>query len=474
MPVYFFRRSTAMLEKVNQTIINYQMIKENDRILVGVSGGVDSVVLLDILVKLRSVYNLTIFVAHLNHGLRGRAADEDEAFVVSLAEKYNARVYTKKEDMLAYAELNKISSEEAGRVLRYAFFEEIMQKENIQKIAIAHNKNDQAETILMRIMRGTGLDGMVGIKPVNGSVIRPLLFCSRAEIEAFEYAEKLNHREDDTNKENIYTRNTIRNQLIPQLENLYNPNLVEGLSRMGQLLADDLEIIENQLKEILQKIAFQRQGKMVSFNRRVFLDLSLGLKRRVLRHAIHSIQGDLANIEEKHIHNMIQLISQGKTGKEIHLTNGWIAKNNYDFFEISQPSEKYANYEFELEIGKKQSFGTFEIETFVEDKIKIDFYTKDIFLKFFDYDRIKSSLKVRNRRPGDRIVPLGMKGSKKIKDLFIDEKVASDKRNQIPLIVCGDEIVWVVGYRIGDRFKVSEQTKRVLVVKYNETRSVQQ
>lgn len=474
MPVYFFRRSTAMLEKVNQTIINYQMIKENDRILVGVSGGVDSVVLLDILVKLRSVYNLTIFVAHLNHGLRGRAADEDEAFVVSLAEKYNARVYTKKEDMLAYAELNKISSEEAGRVLRYAFFEEIMQKENIQKIAIAHNKNDQAETILMRIMRGTGLDGMVGIKPVNGFVIRPLLFCSRAEIEAFEYAEKLNHREDDTNKENIYTRNTIRNQLIPQLENLYNPNLVEGLSRMGQLLADDLEIIENQLKEILQKIAFQRQEKMVSFNRRVFLDLSMGLKRRVLRHAIHSIQGDLANIEEKHIHNMIQLISQGKTGKEIHLTNGWIAKNNYDFFEISQPSEKYANYEFELEIGKKQSFGTFEIETFVEDKIKIDFYTKDIFLKFFDYDKIKSSLKVRNRRPGDRIVPLGMKGSKKIKDLFIDEKVASDKRNQIPLIVCGDEIVWVVGYRIGDRFKVSEQTKRVLVVKYNETRSVQQ
>lgn len=463
-----------MLEKVNQTIINYQMIEANDSILVGVSGGVDSVVLLDILVKLRPVYNLTIFVAHLNHGLRGKAADEDEAFVVNLAEKYNVKVYTKKEDMLAYADANKISSEEAGRVLRYAFFDEIMQRENIQKIAIAHNKNDQAETILMRIMRGTGLDGIVGIKPVNGRIIRPLLFCSRAEIEAFECAEKLNHREDDTNKENIYTRNTIRNQLIPQLENLYNPNLVEGLSRMGQLLADDLEIIENQLEEILQKIAFQRQEKMVSFNRRVFLDLSLGLKRRVLRHAIQSIQGDLVNIEEKHIHNMIQLISQGKTGKEIHLTNGWIAKNNYDFFEISQPSEKYANYEFELEIGKKQSFGTFEIETFVEDKIKIDFYTKDIFLKFFDYDRIKSSLKVRNRRPGDRIVPLGMKGSKKIKDLFIDEKVASDKRNQIPLIVCGDEIVWVVGYRIGDGFKVSEQTKKVLVVKYNETRSVQQ
>lgn len=463
-----------MLEKVNQTIINYQMIEANDSILVGVSGGVDSVVLLDILVKLRPVYNLTIFVAHLNHGLRGKAADEDEAFVVNLAEKYNVKVYTKKEDMLAYADANKISSEEAGRVLRYAFFDEIMQRENIQKIAIAHNKNDQAETILMRIMRGTGLDGIVGIKPVNGRIIRPLLFCSRAEIEAFECAEKLNHREDDTNKENIYTRNTIRNQLIPQLENLYNPNLVEGLSRMGQLLADDLEIIENQLEEILQKIAFQRQEKMVSFNRKVFWDLSLGLKRRVLRHAIQSIQGDLVNIEEKHIHNMIQLISQGKTGKEIHLTNGWIAKNNYDFFEISQPSEKYANYEFELEIGKKQSFGTFEIETFVEDKIKIDFYTKDIFLKFFDYDRIKSSLKVRNRRPGDRIVPLGMKGSKKIKDLFIDEKVASDKRNQIPLIVCGDEIVWVVGYRIGDGFKVSEQTKKVLVVKYNETRSVQQ
>lgn len=463
-----------MLEKVNQTIINYQMIEANDSILVGVSGGVDSVVLLDILVKLRPVYNLTIFVAHLNHGLRGKVADEDEAFVVNLAEKYNVKVYTKKEDMLAYADANKISSEEAGRVLRYAFFDEIMQRENIQKIAIAHNKNDQAETILMRIMRGTGLDGIVGIKPVNGRIIRPLLFCSRAEIEAFESTEKLNHREDDTNKENIYTRNTIRNQLIPQLENLYNPNLVEGLSRMGQLLADDLEIIENQLEEILQKIAFQRQEKMVSFNRRVFLDLSLGLKRRVLRHAIQSIQGDLVNIEEKHIRNMIQLISQGKTGKEIHLTNGWIAKNNYDFFEISQPSEKYANYEFELEIGKKQSFGTFEIETFVEDKIKIDFYTKDIFLKFFDYDRIKSSLKVRNRRPGDRIVPLGMKGSKKIKDLFIDEKVASDKRNQIPLIVCGDEIVWVVGYRIGDGFKVSEQTKKVLVVKYNETRSVQQ
>ena len=463
-----------MLEKVNQTIINYQMIEANDSILVGVSGGVDSVVLLDILVTLRPVYNLTIFVAHLNHGLRGKVADEDEAFVVNLAEKYNVKVYTKKEDMLAYADANKISSEEAGRVLRYAFFDEIMQRENIQKIAIAHNKNDQAETILMRIMRGTGLDGIVGIKPVNGRIIRPLLFCSRAEIEAFESTEKLNHREDDTNKENIYTRNTIRNQLIPQLENLYNPNLVEGLSRMGQLLADDLEIIENQLEEILQKIAFQRQEKMVSFNRRVFLDLSLGLKRRVLRHAIQSIQGDLVNIEEKHIHNMIQLISQGKTGKEIHLTNGWIAKNNYDFFEISQPSEKYANYEFELEIGKKQSFGTFEIETFVEDKIKIDFYTKDIFLKFFDYDRIKSSLKVRNRRPGDRIVPLGMKGSKKIKDLFIDEKVASDKRNQIPLIVCGDEIVWVVGYRIGDGFKVSEQTKKVLVVKYNETRSVQQ
>lgn len=461
-----------MIYQVLNTIEKYNMIKNGDRILIGVSGGVDSIVLLDVLVRIKARYNIDIIVAHLNHCLRGEDAEKDEQFVKSLSEKYGLKCYTKKSNMNLFAKENKISSEEAGRILRYSFFDELVKIENCNKIAIAHNKNDQAETILMRIFRGTGLDGLVGIKHVNNSIIRPILDCSRDEIEEYQKMNHLEYREDYTNSQTIYTRNSIRHEMIPLIKKEYNSNIIDSLCRMSNLIQDDLNIINTSVMESLLKLEFQEHTKMVSFNKEKFLELDIALQKRVVRYGINKVKLDLNGIEDKHIENILKLALNSSTGKKIDITDGLIARNNYTKLEILYKQASGKDFEFEVEIGSTQNFESFKIESYLEDKKNIDFYTKDIFLKFFDYDKMKCTIKIRNRRVGDKFIPLGMTGSKKIKDLFIDEKIEADKRDEIPIVVCGDEIVWVVGYRIGDKFKVTDKTEKVLVLKYIGIRGV--
>ena len=246
-----------MLKKICNTIDKHNMLIYGDSVLAALSGGADSVCLLISLCKLKEKYNLSVFAAHLNHKIRGEEADSDEMFAMNLCEKLGVPFFSKSEDVLKYAKDNSLTSEEAGRVLRYEFFDEICNKHSISKIATAHNLNDNTETVMMRFIRGSGINGLCGIPYVNGNIIRPLLDIKRAEIETFLDAENQDYVTDKTNKEPIYFRNKVRLNLIPEIEREYNPNFKETLSSNISLYRDAagfLESIVSQKTEELKKI----------------------------------------------------------------------------------------------------------------------------------------------------------------------------------------------------------------------------
>ncbi|HPP31543.1 MAG TPA: tRNA lysidine(34) synthetase TilS [Soehngenia sp.] len=245
-----------IFDKFYENIIEYNLINKNDNIVAGISGGIDSVVLFDLLVRLMNIIDYNLYVAHVNHGVRGDEADRDERFVEKLSQRYNIPFYSRKVDMNGYAKEKKISSEEAGRILRYEFFRKILNDVGGGKIAVAHNKNDQAETVMLRIIRGTGIDGLRGMQFQTQDIIRPILNIKRNELEEYLTAHKLDHVEDYTNVETVYQRNKIRLELFPYIEENFNPNIVDSLYRLSknaQIDSDALDIIAEKKYNLLVK-----------------------------------------------------------------------------------------------------------------------------------------------------------------------------------------------------------------------------
>lgn len=300
-------------EQVEKTIKKYNQIESGDKIILGVSGGPDSISMLNILNQIRTEKNdldFEIIVAHINHMIREEAT-EDEEYVRSYCEKENIKFFAKRAQILKISQEHKIGTEEAGRKIRYEFFEEILKKENANKIATAHNANDNAETILMNIIRGTSTSGIKGIEPIReNKFIRPLIECNRADIEKYCELENLNPRIDKTNHENIYTRNKIRNILIPLIEKEFNPNIIETLNRLSQIAKEEDnyfdEIIETKFREI-------SEADMLNEGRKIVLDLekfnkeNLVIKNRLILYTINRLVGSTKGIEKVHIDDIIKL-----------------------------------------------------------------------------------------------------------------------------------------------------------------------
>lgn len=316
-----------MLEdKVLQTINNYNMINENDKIVVGVSGGPDSISLLYVLNNLQKKLNIKIYVAHINHMIR-KEAEEESQYVEQNCEKLKLEFYMKKIDVQAEAKRLKIGTEEAGRNIRYEFFEEVAQKVGANKIATAHNSNDNAETVLMNIIRGTSISGLKGIEKVrDGKYIRPLIECSRAEIEEYSTINDLRPKYDKSNNENIYTRNKVRNLLIPYLQKEFNPSIVEGINRLSNIAVEEEhfinKIVENEYERLLINVnekdksyenAETRNGlekrKQIILNLKEFNKLDKVIKSRLILYTILKVYGTSAGIEKIHIDNIIKLCS---------------------------------------------------------------------------------------------------------------------------------------------------------------------
>lgn len=297
-----------MKEKVLETIKKYNLITSGDTILVAVSGGPDSMCLLDNLLKLKDVLEVKeIVVAHLNHMIRQEAKEETE-YVEEYCNKNNIRCFVKYEDIIKEAKEQKIGTEEAGRKARYDFFEQIASKTNADKIAIAHNKNDNVETVFMHMLRGSGISGLTGIKPYReGKYIRPLIKCSRDEIEEYCTKEKLNPKYDKTNNDNTYTRNRIRNELIPYIKKEFNPNIIETIDRLSELILDE----ENYMQEITVEnynLILENENKdEIVFNLKKFNLLKDIIKSRIILYTVKRLFGTSKGIEKIHIDDIIKL-----------------------------------------------------------------------------------------------------------------------------------------------------------------------
>ncbi|EYE87926.1 tRNA(Ile)-lysidine synthetase [Fervidicella metallireducens AeB] len=437
------------------------MITKGDGIVIGLSGGPDSTALIHILNSLKDVLEIKLYAVHINHMIRGEEAFRDEEYSKTLAQSMGIPFFCKRIKIEDFARENKMSSEEAGRYVRYQFFDEVLNKMGAGKIALAHNLNDQVETMLMRFFRGSGISGIAGIRPVrDGKYIRPLLNCSRDEIERYCSENKLNPVIDSTNKECIYTRNKIRLELVPYIRENFNPRFEENMFKMADLAKDEDEYLNIKALEELEGIKIKDGVLIDNFN-----ELHIALKRRILRTLIELIKGNLNGIEVKHIEECIELISQKNTGKSISLPDDIECVIQYDIFKIRKKTD-YSQFQYEIIINGETKIPELGMSLITKLIDSSEMVRESFNVKYFDYDKIDGGLMVRNRRDGDYIYPKGMNGRKKIKDIFIDKKIPKEDREKLPLIALGSEILWIYGIRDTKNYKVDGNTKRILEIKF--------
>ena len=327
-----------MLEKVNETIKKYKLIENGDKIILAVSGGPDSVSMLDILYKIQQnkKIDFKIVVAHVNHMIR-REATDDANYVQKICKERNIEFYLKSIDVKKIANNNKIGTEEAGRKERYKFFDELAKKTNANKIAIAHNKNDNVETVFMHILRGTGINGLKGIEPKRGKYIRPLIECERKEIEKYCEENNLEPRIDKTNFENIYTRNKIRNIVIPYIQKEFNQNIIETIDRLSKLVAEEEEYMERQIKNTYQNLLILETKKEIQLDLKKFNMQEKVIKSRLILYTITRIFGSNEGIEKIHIEDIIKLCGNNIGNKFLTPNkNIKILVKNHKIYFISQ------------------------------------------------------------------------------------------------------------------------------------------
>jgi len=453
-------------DKFIETIHKFKLIQRGDSIVVGVSGGPDSIALLHLLWSIRDEYNLKLHVVHLNHMLRGKEAEEDAKYVEEFCGNLGIKSFIFSRDVSKYSKEKGITFEEGGRELRYKLFYEIAKKTNSNKIAIAQNSNDQAETVLMRLMRGSGLEGLAAINYIRDDmIIRPLLDITRSEIEGYCEANNLNPRIDKTNLESIYTRNKIRLELIPYIQKNFNPNIIETLCRTSNILRDENDYLEEEAFEKYHKILERETEDLIEINLKAFNALHVSMKRRLIRIIIQELKGDLKNITLNHINQSIDIIREGKVNSKLNLPQDILIELGYNsiYIKIYKGDTKDIK-DFQYFIPLNGSVFIKELGLWIHNIIINDkeISKGDKNTIYIDGNKVQGSLIVRNRRKGDKFTPLGMKGTKKIKDYFIDEKINRDIRDKIPLVCDNDNIIWIAGYRMSESYKIDNSTSKVV------------
>ena len=457
-----------MYKKVMSYIKDNNLIKSGDKILVALSGGPDSICLLNILYEMKEELNIQIGAAHLNHLLRDKDAFEDEEYVKNLCETLDIPCFVKRVDINKYSKENKMSSEMAGRDARYNFFDEITKKHGYNKIATAHNANDQAETILFRLMRGTGIEGLCGIKVHRDNIIRPILCLSRKEVEEYIDSNNLKPRIDKTNFEKIYNRNKIRLDILPYMKNNFNEDIIQTLNRMSVLLQKDNDFIEKSARSFYEKYCIEQLDYFII--RKEIFKQHEAVVTRVIRYALSNFSKTHYDFEMKHIYEICNL-AENNSGKIIDLPNKIYAENIYGDIYIKEKTNVISvNEQIEItlkkeEINEKQiQFNDYIVEFSVVCNNQNINLNQDKMIRYFDFDKIYNDVTLRYRRNGDKIIPLGMSGSKKLKDIFIDMKVPKEKRDCIPILCFDENISWVFGIRVSEEYKITNKTKNILKV----------
>ena len=423
-----------MEKKAIQTIQYYHMLQEGDNVIVGVSGGADSVALLHFLFN--STFALRITAVHVDHGIRSEEAQRDANFVKEFCAQLSIPLEIYNYDVLAMAKEQKRNIEETGRLLRYATFEEVRAKLGAGRVAVAHHQNDNAETILMAILRGSGLSGLTGIAPVRGDIIRPLIHCSREEIEDYCTLHRLGFVTDSTNSKTEYTRNKIRLNLLPAIEQGIQPKAVSALARLADICREDNEYLNIAAKEAFQDCLEEAAEKSICLNIPKLLGLHSALQKRVVRLAFEEVS-NLHNISHKHVEDALALLDK-PTGKGFVMPQNIKVERSYNHLRINACASEAHGFCYTLEINEPLFIP--EMQKTVTASTRPGTGTHKLFCKA----RIAHKLQIRTRQPGDRIYIASMGGHKKIKDIFIDKKIPRHTRETIPLLADGSEIIWII------------------------------
>ncbi len=458
-----------MLKKIEQTISRYNMLEYGNRVLVAVSGGPDSVVLLDVLDRLKETFSLDLVVAHFDHSLRPEDDERETRFVDSLAVSKNLPFVTRKAPS-SPGESGK-SPEEEARDARYAFLDHAGNAHGAQKIALGHTLDDQAETVIMRLLRGSGPAGLSGIPPVrNHQIIRPLIEITRREIEDYIARRDLRYVTDPSNFEKHHLRNRIRLDLLPQLKT-YQPRIVEILGQTAGIMRDETRWMVTEAERWTKGHVEVSGAEGYSVPLKAFGDLAAALQNQVIRQIIKGVQGGLRRVSLRHI-EAIKGLSMGKPQATLNLPNGILVKKSYEtllFMKNKDKREDAENGGFHYLLDAPGVFNLDAIpctvtveEVKIEDVSQVD--SSSPWVACFDAARIEYPLIFRNFLPGDRFVPLGMTGHKKVQDFFVDRKIPSGTRKRLPLLCSGKDPIWVCGLRIDNRFKVCPETEKVLRV----------
>lgn len=450
-----------MLKKVIHFIEEYSLFAPGDTVVTAVSGGADSVALLDILVSFREL-RLNLVAAHLNHLLRGAEADADEEFVLKLAGSYGVPVVVKRVDVGEVARTEGRSLEDAGRAARYAFFDELAVSHKAHAVALAHHADDQAETVVMRLLRGAGGSGLCAMAPKSaGLYVRPLLNVNRREIEAYLQRRGIAWRTDSSNAAADFLRNRIRHELIPYLAR-YNPAISHRLSATAEAMAADEEFLEAATSAAFASHAVLSAGRII---------LALpglrseprGIRLRLYRRAILQAKGNLARIGFSHLRAIDCLVFSAKPHLTLDLPDRLRAAKSYGEISFSAGEDKKPLFSGEIYLDGP---GIYPLPG--SGMLAVDYADASGDLKsapattaYFDLDRAPFPWRVRTIRPGDRFSPFGMTGQKKVKELFIDAKVPLSFRRRIPILFCGETLLWVGGIRRSNAASLTTGTKTV-------------
>ena len=484
----------SMIKEVVEYIEKNNMLKHGDKVVVGVSGGADSVCLLNVLYEIRKKYNLTLYVVHVNHGIRGNEALRDEQFVENMAKSMDVYYESRHVDVPNIAKELKQTEEEAGRICRYKIFDEICDSVGATKIAVAHNLNDNSETVLFNLFRGSKLKGLTGISPIRGKIIRPLLCCTRTQIEKYLSEKNIGYCVDSTNNDNEYSRNKIRLDLLPFIKEHINPKAEYNIASAASGLSEVYEYINAQAQDMYNQVVSQN----ILLNRAK--DLPKVLLKEVIRQWIDNNIGKLKDITGTHI-EMVANLLENQVSKQINLPYNMTFIKTYQGIELhifnedniikngekspanatSKDNKSSAgatanNKKLSNNIVKKEN------EMLVKDnslnstahfQLSLENQQLDrenipdlVYTKWLDYDKI-NKLTVRTKMAGDYIVINKKGGKKNLKKFFVDSKIPKETRDNILLLADGSEIVWIVGYRISEKYKVTKETKNILKIIYN-------
>ena len=457
-------------ESFRRAVERHHLIDRGDRLIVGVSGGVDSMVLLHLLNACHQIILFDLIVAHVNHRLRPIESEREAALVRREAERLGLPYEYGEFDVKDFGDRSGLSLQEAARRIRFLFFHTLMKKHQARKIALGHNADDQVETMLLRLVRGSGLKGLKGMLPIReGRVIRPLLDVWRKEIESYAAARGIPYLVDSTNLKESYLRNRIRLKLIPLIEKDFQTNFKEVMKRMSLFLRQEDDYLEQGAEEAYSEII--REGRdSLSFKWDSFNALHPAIRWRIMQRMLANVNHDEAPEDRdwSEVNQIYHNLNRPSSSFFLNLSGGVCLEKRYgEVFLKKGTVPTVPPFEVDLGVPGRTLVKELGSEIIVEDipwgEQKIEFSASPN-TAFLDHESLLLPLRLRNFRPGDRFQPLGVKGTQKLKAFFIDHKIPKFDRARVPLLVSGENIVWMVGYRIDERFKVTKETRRVLKV----------